>query len=66
MAKSKVVKSFTLKGDDLDMAAHAIERYAELCELMLDDKELSAVERAGAGFDAHHCRTLVAQMKGGK
>lgn len=66
MAKSKVVKSFTLKGEDLEMAAHAIEGYAELCEVMLDDKELSAAERGAAGFDVDHCRKLVAQMKGGK
>lgn len=66
MAKSKVLKSFTLKGDDLEMAAHAIEGYAAICELDLDNKELSAAERGASGLDAAHCRRLVAQMKGVK
>lgn len=70
MAKKTVrkEKSFMLKGDDLEMVITALDCHADLCETMLNDKELPADDRGAAGFDLQHCRSLLKQMgyKGGK
>ena len=61
-------KSFTLKGEDLEMVITALDCHADLCDTMLNDKELSATDRGAAGFDLQHCRDLLKRMghRGGK
>lgn len=55
-------RSFTLKGDDLDMVSHALECHAEICELMLNDQELTPEELGCAAFDLQHCRDLMDKL----
>lgn len=70
MAKKKATKklpqSFTLKGDDVQMVAQALELCADICGDMLNDDKLDAGTRGCAAFDMEQCREIVARIRGGK
>lgn len=57
-------RSFTLKGDDLGMVAHALSFTADISSDMVDDVTLTMEERGCAAFDAQHCRDILKRMEG--
>lgn len=57
-------RSFTLKGDDLVIVAHALSFTADISSDMVDDVTLTMEERGCAAFDAQHCRDILKRMEG--
>lgn len=70
MAKKKTTKklpqSFTLKGDEVEMAVQALELCADISEDMLNDAALDPNLRGCSAFDMEQCHDIVKRIRGGK